>query len=52
MYKFSQYFLVIQILPYSSVPNRNRTAYALDGVVQILPYSSVPNRNNRPGNTI
>ena len=38
-----------QILPYSSVPNRNRIATPIIFRTQILPYSSVPNRNLRNG---
>ena len=38
-------FLLIQILPYSSVPNRNRNNVDDIPDNQILPYSSVPNRN-------
>ena len=37
--------VVGQILPYSSVPNRNPPGLFKFFRVQILPYSSVPNRN-------
>ena len=39
------FIIDIQILPYSSVPNRNMKSVKAGGEQQILPYSSVPNRN-------